>query len=264
MTETFSVLENTLRAYATSSKQAQGEVVVWRHPFLIMVLFGQLHVSLVLPRIKGPRCPSNRRLNGPQIWCERGEEKKKSSCPCRDFFFFRTLHRPARSIVTVLTELSRLLYVIQCFVTVVVCRMESRLLNEKRRESWTCSTHRLHAEGLLEEIREGVPRDQHECAWQDSRPVDREIGMGNWETNCNGYCTGLGESCVQRTRQRVGYMLPSRRTGFIRLQPSGHYMYHQFNIQQFYVLPTHYLCVLCGSQNKQPLFPYTALTDWFL
>ena len=22
------------------------------------------------------------------------------------------------------------------------------------------------------------------------------------------------------------------------LQPSGHYMYHQFNIQQFYVLPT--------------------------
>jgi len=25
-----------------------------------------------------------------------------------------------------------------------------------------------------------------------------------------------------------------------------------------------YLCVLCGSENKQPLFPYTALTDWFL
>jgi len=24
-----------------------------------------------------------------------------------------------------------------------------------------------------------------------------------------------------------------------------------------------YLCVLCGSQNKQRLFPYTALTDWF-
>ena len=25
-----------------------------------------------------------------------------------------------------------------------------------------------------------------------------------------------------------------------------------------------FLCVLCGSQNKQRLFPYTALTDWFL
>jgi hypothetical protein len=24
------------------------------------------------------------------------------------------------------------------------------------------------------------------------------------------------------------------------------------------------LCVLCGSQNKQRLFPYTALADWFL
>ena len=45
----------------------------------------------------------------------------------------------------------------------------------------------------------------------------------------------------------------------------GQCMYHQFNIQQFHVLPTQlYLCVLCGSQNKQRLFPYTALTDWFL
>jgi len=47
--------------------------------------------------------------------------------------------------------------------------------------------------------------------------------------------------------------------------PIGHYMYRQFNIQQFYVLPhTVYLCVLCGSQNKQRVFPYTALTDWFV
>ena len=46
---------------------------------------------------------------------------------------------------------------------------------------------------------------------------------------------------------------------------SGRYMYRQFNIQQFYVLPTQlYLCVLCGSENKQRLFPYTTLTDWFL
>jgi len=27
---------------------------------------------------------------------------------------------------------------------------------------------------------------------------------------------------------------------------------------------TLHLCVLCGSENKQRLFPYTALTDWFL
>jgi hypothetical protein len=32
-----------------------------------------------------------------------------------------------------------------------------------------------------------------------------------------------------------------------------------------YVLPyTVCLCVLCGSENKQRLFPYTALTDWIV
>jgi len=35
-------------------------------------------------------------------------------------------------------------------------------------------------------------------------------------------------------------------------------------MQKFYVLPTMHLCVLCGSQNKQRLFLFTALTDWFL
>ena len=37
-----------------------------------------------------------------------------------------------------------------------------------------------------------------------------------------------------------------------------------FNIRKFCVLPTVNLCVLRGSENKQPLFLYTALTDWFL
>ena len=29
------------------------------------------------------------------------------------------------------------------------------------------------------------------------------------------------------------------------VEPSGHYMYHQFNIQQFYVLPTQCIYVFC-------------------
>jgi len=42
----------------------------------------------------------------------------------------------------------------------------------------------------------------------------------------------------------------------------GNFSTATINIQQFYVLPTQlYLCVLCGSQNKHPLFPYTTLTD---
>ena len=42
------------------------------------------------------------------------------------------------------------------------------------------------------------------------------------------------------------------------LKLTGHYMYHQFNIQQLYVLPTLYLCVLYLSENKQRLVPLTA------
>ena len=42
------------------------------------------------------------------------------------------------------------------------------------------------------------------------------------------------------------------------LKPTGHVMHQQFNIQQLYVLPTLYLCVLYLSENKQRLAPLTA------
>jgi hypothetical protein len=48
------------------------------------------------------------------------------------------------------------------------------------------------------------------------------------------------------------------------LKPTGHQTYRQFNIHKFYILPTQCIYVLCGSENKQPLFSYTALTDWFV
>jgi len=37
-----------------------------------------------------------------------------------------------------------------------------------------------------------------------------------------------------------------------------------FNIQKFCVLPTLHLCVLRGSQNKQRLLRYIALTGWLI
>ena len=47
--------------------------------------------------------------------------------------------------------------------------------------------------------------------------------------------------------------------GFVnRLKPTGYVMHQQFNIQQLYVLPTLYLCVLYLSENKQRLVPLTA------
>ena len=39
------------------------------------------------------------------------------------------------------------------------------------------------------------------------------------------------------------------------LNPTGHVMHQRFNIQQLYVLPTLYLCVLYLSENKQRLVP---------
>ena len=45
---------------------------------------------------------------------------------------------------------------------------------------------------------------------------------------------------------------------FNLLKPTGHVMHQQFNIQQLYVLPTLYLCVLCLSENKQRIVPLTA------
>ena len=42
------------------------------------------------------------------------------------------------------------------------------------------------------------------------------------------------------------------------LKPTGHVMHQQFNIQQLYVLPALYLCVLYLSENKQRLASLTA------
>ena len=43
---------------------------------------------------------------------------------------------------------------------------------------------------------------------------------------------------------------------FNPLQPSGHYMYHQFNIQQFYVLPTQCIYVFCVDlRTNSDYFP---------
>ena len=42
------------------------------------------------------------------------------------------------------------------------------------------------------------------------------------------------------------------------LNPTGHGMHQQFNIQQLYALHTLYLCVLYLSENKQRLVSLTA------
>ena len=80
---------------------------------------------------------------------------------------------------------------------------------------------------------------------------------------------GKGGRCVRLTTLPPFWAIVTISGNLNFLEPSGHlgpvmgliylYLYRQFNIKQFYVLPTQlYLCVLCGSHNKQRLFPYTA------
>ena len=45
---------------------------------------------------------------------------------------------------------------------------------------------------------------------------------------------------------------------FNLLKPPDYVMHQQFNIQQLYVLPTLYLCVLYLPENKQQIVPLTA------
>ena len=69
---------------------------------------------------------------------------------------------------------------------------------------------------------------------------------------------------LDRAATGTGKKMSIYNTQINLLKSTGHVMYQQFNIQQQYVLPTLYLCVLCLSENKQRLVPLTALTDWFL
>ena len=68
-------------------------------------------------------------------------------------------------------------------------------------------------------------------------------------TKANWICHFLRRNCLLKcfTKER-----------FNLLKATGHVMHQQFNIQQLYVLPTLYLCVLYLSENKQRLVPLTA------
>jgi hypothetical protein len=49
------------------------------------------------------------------------------------------------------------------------------------------------------------------------------------------------------------------------LKPRGNFTYHHVNVKKFFILPTECICGFYGPQNKKwSLFPYTALTDWFV
>jgi hypothetical protein len=70
---------------------------------------------------------------------------------------------------------------------------------------------------------------------------------------------------VQRNHRQAVYQKYEKEIILHKIIPSfdllklkGYVMHQQFNIQQLYVLPTLYLCVLYLSANKQRLVPLTA------
>jgi hypothetical protein len=111
----------------------------------------------------------------------------------------------------------------------------------------------------------------------------------NWHVTCRE-CIGLNFEQVQKGQAK--YLCPQSKefvstclTGYCRheavsnqplfrlalifsfnaLKQKGNFICHQ-NHQLEILRSTHtvFLCVLCGSQNKQRLFHYTTLTDWFV
>ena len=99
------------------------------------------------------------------------------------------------------------------------------------------------------------------CVMREVRLLDTERALRNCCINCwpNGVWwpiwTNRFRSCAVRPYSEfMCFKTPVVTIFTTSLRP-----------YKFYVLPTQlYLCVLCGSQNKQRLFPYTTLTDWFL
>ena len=63
---------------------------------------------------------------------------------------------------------------------------------------------------------------------------------------------------IQKDSRRCSVLATLQVKNSNLLKRTGYVMHQQFNIQQLYVLPTLYLCVLYLSENKQRLVPLTA------
>jgi hypothetical protein len=110
------------------------------------------------------------------------------------------------------------------------------------------------------------------------------IGFYNWDEKClqRGtdwvfiYNSGLNENLRSAHTVFMCFVWIWEQTAIISLYNINWLVfitemksvYSAVRTGYLYIIPrsTHtvYLCVLCGSQNKQRLFPYTTWTDWFL
>ena len=98
-----------------------------------------------------------------------------------------------------------------------------------------------------------VEKCQQYTGWKEKQE------QTHWRTVPQETCRNSCVVLTQEPTSRVGDVTQYWSHGlFSLLNPTGHVMHHQFNIQQLYALPTLYLCVLYLSENKQRLVPLTA------
>ena len=98
------------------------------------------------------------------------------------------------------------------------------------------------------------------CHCQMANAIPRSVICRNDRAPCSGW-PGHTHSAQPAQLWSNGSRMHARRIqaqALNLLNPTGHVMHQQFNIQQLYVLPTLYLCVLYLSENKQRLVPLTA------
>jgi len=101
----------------------------------------------------------------------------------------------------------------------------------------------------------------HGLYWIDNDRLVRKCAICDW-LNCEGtppLTTGL--KCLHsrvdtQISPRFDKINPSRAQWSLYVPHSGHYIYRQFNIQQFYVLPTQCIYVFCVDlRTNSDYFP---------
>jgi hypothetical protein len=99
----------------------------------------------------------------------------------------------------------------------------------------------------------------HQSQWCGAQRPKQS--MAKWECEPQVFYLELFIGCCDpegspKSTPNVGYLINP-------VNPSGHYMYHQVWHSQILRSSHIDIRVLCRSRNKQRLFTYTALTDWF-
>ena len=74
----------------------------------------------------------------------------------------------------------------------------------------------------------------------------------SWPRNFSFFKEAKAHYRIQKLHDQANESLKHTQVYYLfnLLKPTGYVMHQQFNIQQLYVLPTLYLCVLYLSENK--------------